>query len=68
MQLYWDGISNYGNVICLVRKLEGIGHGNIIHFCYYNNNRSSSRSNMIEISNGNFIGFCFSFWYLLEKI
>ena len=51
-----------GMLYLLVRILEGIGHGNIIHFCYYNNNHSSSsRSNMIGISNGNDIGFWFSY-------
>ena len=45
-------------IYILVRILEGIGHGNIIHFCYYNSNSSSgSRINMIEISNGNVLGF-----------
>ena len=38
--------------------LEGIGHENIIRFCYYDDNCSSgSRGNMIGIStNGNVIG------------
>ena len=44
---------------------ECIDHGNIIHFCYYNNNRSTcSRNNMIGISNGNVIGYSFRFWYV----
>ena len=58
-----------GILYVLVRILEGIGHGNIIHFFYYNNNcNSSSQSNMIYISNGNVIGFCFSFWYMFRNI
>ena len=47
-----------GMLYVLVRILESVGHGNIIHFCYYNNNRSSgSRSNMIGITNGKVLGF-----------
>ena len=37
------------------RDIKGIGHGNIINFCYCNSNRSrysGSRSNMIVISKG----------------
>ena len=30
-----------GMLYVLIRIFEGIGHGNIIHFCYYNSNRSS---------------------------
>ena len=53
----------------LVRISEGVGHGHIIHICYYNNNCSDcSRSNNIGISNGNVIGFWFSFWYIFENI
>ena len=58
-----------GMLYVLVWILEGIGHGNIIHFCYYNSNRcNGSRFNVIEISNGNLIGFSFSFWYLFGNI
>ena len=58
-----------GMLYVLVIIFEGIGHGNIIHFCYYNNNRSSgSWSDMNEISNGNVIGFWFSFWYMFGNI
>ena len=58
-----------GMLYVLVRVLQGIGHGNIIHFCYYNSNRSSGRrSNMIGISNGNIIGFWLSLWYMFENI
>ena len=42
-----------GMLYVLVRILDGIDHGNIIHFCYYNSNRSSgSLINIIGISNG----------------
>ena len=60
-----------GMLYVLVRILEGIGLGNIIHFCYYNSNRSrysGRRSNMIGISNGNVIGLQFSFWNMFENI
>ena len=58
-----------GMLYVLFRILEDIGHGNIIHFCYYNNNRRSGRrSNMIRISNGNVIGYWFSFWYMFGNI
>ena len=56
----------------LVRISEGVGNGNIIHFCYYNNSNRSissySHSNMIWISSGNVIGFQFSFWYMFGNI
>ena len=53
-----------GMLYDLVRILEVIGHRNIIHFFYYDSKYSrcsGSRSNMIGISNGNVIGFLFSF-------
>ena len=47
-----------GMLYVLVRIFEGIGHRDIIHLCYYNNNHSSgSRNNMNWISNENIIGF-----------
>ena len=56
-----------GMLYVLVRILEVIGHGNIIHFCYYNKIRSrGSRINMNGISN--VIRFLFSFWYMLRNI
>ena len=65
LQLYWDVISN-GNVMLydLVGILEAIGHENIIHFCYYNSNRSRCSG----IFNGNVIGFWFSFRHMFGSI
>ena len=39
-----------------IGKMEGIGNGNIIHYCYYNSNHSIG---IIGISNGNVVGFWF---------
>ena len=57
MSCSYIGMGLVTGMLCfLVRILEDIGHGNIIHFCYYKNNRSSdSQSNMIRISNGKVI-------------
>ena len=56
------GLVIYGNVtyVCIM-ILEDVGHGNIIHCCYYNNNRSSESRFMIRISNGKGIELKYSY-------
>ena len=48
-----------GMLYVFVRIFEGIGHGNIIHFCYYNSNRGAGLI-WLALEMG-ILGFCFVF-------